>query len=100
MIHYSCDLCKRELDLRDDVRYVVRMELSQDLESAADGDADDRDYLEEMQDILQQRDEAFEQLSAKLNKQLQFDLCPECARKFAKNPLGRDHGKQFQFSQN
>ena len=26
MIRYSCDLCKRELDPEDDLRYVVKME--------------------------------------------------------------------------
>jgi hypothetical protein len=31
---------------------------------------------------------------------MRFDLCPECRKKFLKNPLGREHSKQFDFSKN
>jgi hypothetical protein len=33
-------------------------------------------------------------------EQLRFDLCPECRKKFLKNPLGREYSKQFDFSKN
>ena len=33
-------------------------------------------------------------------QQLRFDLCPECRKKFLKNPLGRKTIEQFDFSQN
>jgi hypothetical protein len=33
-------------------------------------------------------------------QQLRFDLCPECRKKFVKNPLGREGSKQFDFSKN
>jgi hypothetical protein len=31
---------------------------------------------------------------------LRFDLCPDCRRKFVKNPLGREVAKAFGFSSN
>ena len=33
-------------------------------------------------------------------QQLRFDLCPECRKRFLKNPLGRKHAEQFDFSKN
>jgi hypothetical protein len=100
MIHYSCDLCKRELDPQDDVRYVVRMEISQEIEPVgADESDDDRDYLEEMQDMLERLGDSLDDIHRAVDKEMRFDLCPQCARKFVKNPLGRDLN-QFQFSKN
>lgn len=101
MVHYSCDLCKRELDPQDDVRYVVRMEISQEAEPiGADECEDDRDYLEEMQDMLEQMGDTLDDINQAMDKELRFDLCHDCARRFVKNPLGRDPAKKFQFSKN
>ena len=59
MIRYSCDLCKRELDPQDDLRYVVKMEVYAAFDPAAtDGDEDDRDHLEEIQDILERLEDS------------------------------------------
>jgi hypothetical protein len=104
MIRYSCDLCKRELDPQDDLRYVVKIEVYAAFDpAAADGEEDDRDHLEEIQDILEHmEDSANDQIGDDVYQQLRFDLCPECRRKFIKNPLGlgREVAKAFGFSSN
>jgi hypothetical protein len=102
MIHYSCDLCKRPLDPDDDIRYVVRIEVSATFDPTASQEADDdRDHLLEIQEILERLDDAEdEQIGDEVCQQLRFDLCPECRRRFLKNPLGREMKKQFDFSQN
>ncbi|MEN6406774.1 MAG: hypothetical protein ABFC77_09900 [Thermoguttaceae bacterium] len=103
MIRYSCDLCKRELDPQDDLRYVVKMEVyaAFDPSTADDGDESDRDHLEEIQDILERmEDSSSDQIGDDVYQQLRFDLCPECRRKFLKNPLGREAAKAFGFSSN
>jgi hypothetical protein len=104
MIRYSCDWCKRELDSQDDLRYVVKIEIFAALDPAAtDSDEDDRDHLEEIQDILERmEDSASDQIGDDVYQQLRFDLCPECRRKFIKNPLGRKPvaAKAFKFSTN
>ena len=57
MIHYSCDCCKRVLD-PEDLRYVVKMEVYAAFDpSAMDELDDDRDHLQEIQEILQRSDE-------------------------------------------
>jgi hypothetical protein len=62
---------------------------------------DDRDHLQEIQEILQRCADAVDpQVSSEVYEQLRFDLCPECRRKFVQNPLGREHSKQFHFSKN
>lgn len=90
MIRYTCDLCKKELDSHNDLRYVVKVEVFAAFDPAAvDSDEDDRDHLEEIQDILERMDDsADDQIGDDVYQQLRFDLCPECRRKFIKNPLG------------
>ena len=102
MIRYSCDLCGRNLDARNDLRYVVRMEVYAAFDPvASDGEEGDRDHLQEVQDILE-RMEATEsdQIGEDVYQQLRFDLCPECRRKFLKSPLGREGAKLCDFSNN
>jgi len=102
MIRYSCDLCKRNLDPQDDLRYVVKVEVYAAFDPAAiDNDEEDRDHLEEIQDILERmEDTSNDSIGDDVYQQLRFDLCPECRKKFLKNPLGREAAKAFGFSAN
>src|SRR5262245_42938059 len=98
MLHYTCDLCKRELEA-DDLRYVVKFELFAALDPAeSDELEDDRDHLLEVQDLLEGLDD--DRVGDDVYKQAQYDLCPQCARKVRRNPLGRDLAKQVEFSSN
>jgi len=102
MIRYSCDLCKRDLDREEDLRYVVKMEVYAAFDPASvGGEDDDRDHLEEIQDILERLDDSTDdQIGDDVYQQLRFDLCPECRKRFIKNPLGRETAKAFGFSSN
>ncbi len=102
MIRYTCDMCKRDLDPEEDLRYVVKMEVFAAFNpDACDEDESDRDHLQEIQDILERMDDAEDdQIGDDVYKQLRFDLCPECRRKFMQNPLGRELAKAFGFSSN
>lgn len=102
MIHYSCDLCHRSLDDSEDRRYVVRIEVFPAVESGqCNAENDDRDYLLEMHEALEQLDAAdFDAPSDEDSQELQFDLCPDCRRRFAQNPLGRHYAAEFGFSAN
>jgi hypothetical protein len=102
MIHYSCDLCKRPIDAEEEVRYVVKIEVYAAID-AVDGESldDDRDHLQQMQELLQRMEEADgDPAVEEAYQQFRFDLCPECRKKFVKQPLGREPSKQFDFSQN
>jgi len=102
MIRYLCDLCHRELDPEEDLRYVVKMEVYAAFDPmAVDEASDERNHLQEIQDILEQLEDADgDQIGADVYRQLRYDLCPECHRKFVSNPLGRETAKLFNFSKN
>ncbi len=94
-------MCKRELDTGD-LRYVVKMGMYAAFDPTDDDeDDDDRDHLQEIQDILERiEDLEDDRIGEDVYKQLRFDLCPECRRKFLQNPLGREVAKAFSFSEN
>ncbi len=101
MIRYSCDLCKRDLDPEEDLRYVVKVEVYAAFEPAMADEDDDRDHLQEIQDILERlQDAESDQVGDDVYQQMRFDLCPECRKKFGRNPLGRETVNVFGFSQN
>lgn len=101
MIHYTCDLCKRGLDPHDDLRYVVRLEVYAAMDNNLEDADEERDHLEEIQDILQRlEDEHDPRVGDEVYQQLRYDLCPECRRKFLKNPLGVETAKLLNFSEN
>ncbi len=102
MIRYTCDLCKREIDPVEDLRYVVKMEVYAAYDPGSETeDESDRDHLQEIQDILERMDDAEDdQIGDDVYKMIRFDLCPECRKRFIKNPLGRETAKAFGFSSN
>jgi len=102
MIRYTCDLCRRELDPEEDLRYVVKLEVYAAFDPATSNEEDDeRDHLQEIQDILERLEDAeSEQIGEDVYQQFRFDLCPQCRKKFIKNPLGREPAKAFGFSIN
>ena len=102
MIHFSCDLCKRPLDPEDDLRYVVKLEVYAAFDPLKIDDADDdRDSLQDLNEILEHIDDVSSpEVGVDVYQQMRFDLCPECRKKFVKNPLGRKPSEQFDFSKN
>ena len=100
MIRYSCDMCKRDIDPGDDLRYAVKIEIYAAFDPLTI-EEDDRDHLEEIQDILERLEDAeSDEIGEDVYQQLRFDLCPECRRKFLQNPLGRESTTILDFSEN
>lgn len=101
MIHYTCDGCQRPLDPEHDLRYVVKMEVYASLDPVDDESDDDRDHLQEIQDILERLDDAADdQIGDDVYQQMRFDLCSECHKRFVRNPIGRGVATQLHFSEN
>ncbi len=102
MLRYCCDMCSREIDPVADVRYVVSIDVTPALDAADTNETeDDRDHLQEINELLQRIEAAEDQgeLSA-APQQLRYDLCADCHRRFVKNPLGKDLASQLNFSEN
>jgi hypothetical protein len=102
MVHFTCDLCGKDLTACGDPRYVVKIEAfaSFDPTEITDDDLDD-DHMEVVSQILQS-DEGLspEELDAQAYKGFRFDLCPECHGRFLKDPLGKELLRSFDFSKN
>ena len=101
MLHFSCDICGKDLP-EGTTRYVVKMEAFSATDPAQLTDDDlDADHVEEMAQILSEMEdgEPAPELLPTCQK-LRFDMCPGCYRKFVKDPLCRDAATRFDFSEN
>ena len=101
MVHFTCDLCGKDLTATGDPRYVVKIEAYPGFdptEITAD-DLDD-DPMEAVAQILQRDESLSSPETATLHKGFRFDLCPCCHEKFVKDPLGREVLRTFDFSKN
>ena len=101
MVHFTCDLCGKDLNASGDSRYVVKIEVFADFDpnQITKDDLDD-DHMEQISEMLQ-RDETLGDDSVEpIRHGFRFDLCPCCRAKFVKNPLTREGMKQFDFSNN
>lgn len=103
MIRYTCDRCKREIHPDLELRFVVRMEI----EAAIDPNVyeeeieDDHDHLSDVDEVLGRLEVQCDDFDeADIFQRRSFDLCPNCYRLFAKNPLGKDIPVPFGFSNN
>jgi hypothetical protein len=101
MIHYTCDCCKRPIDPQHELRYVVRVEVYAAPDANEDASDDERDHLQEIQDILERIDDVDDShLGDDVYHQVRYDLCDQCRSLYVKNPLGRSALQALGFSQN
>ena len=99
MLHFSCDLCGRQLG---DRRYVVKLEVFPTFDPE---DIDESDLeLDHLQAISEQLEECEltgdDQLEDLSTQRRRYDLCPRCREKFLRDPLGRDTFRRLNFSEN
>ena len=101
MLHFTCDCCKRPINTKQNLRYTVRLEVYASLDATEDDLDDERDHLQEIQDILERLDDSEDdQLGEDIYQQQRFDLCSDCRKRFMQNPLGWTNPAQLNFSQN
>ncbi|WP_165249781.1 hypothetical protein [Paludisphaera soli] len=104
MVHFTCDLCGKDMTSSGEDRFVVKMEAFPgfDPNEIKEEDLDD-DPMEAVSELLE-RDEDFahrEQADDACRRQgFRFDLCPSCHRKFLRNPLGKSNASVLNFSKN
>jgi hypothetical protein len=99
MLHFSCDLCGKDLTDGRDARYVVRMEVYPATDPAELTDADlSDDNLEAIGELLREADDSDPEPAPAYQK-LRYDLCPTCHLKFLADPLNRE-AQKFDFSEN
>lgn len=98
MIHYSCDMCGKEIPGGDNGRYVVRIEVyaAHDPATLTDDDLD-ADAVESLSQMLANAAPDAD-LAAQLppaRSELRYDLCPKCHQRYLRNPLAQKAALQF-----
>ena len=88
MVHYSCDLCGKDLPAGTP-RYTVRIEVY----AAVQPDQTDPDLLDKPDQVIQEMREKMEQMSLKEIEDgnyriFRYDLCPQCQSRYLTDPLG------------
>lgn len=102
MVHITCDLCGKELRPGDDQRYVVKIEAFAAHDPAEITEADlDEDHMDVVSQLLQDEEDSDSSIELVAPyKNFRFDLCPDCHKKFLRDPLARDLAQKLDFSKN
>ena len=102
MLHFSCDLCGKELLVEEDLRYVAKIEVYAAYDPLEITEEDlEEDHMEEIGELIKQLENMDEQeLEDQVYKSFRFDLCPDCHKKFLKDPLSREAARSIDFSKN
>ncbi len=102
MVHFTCDLCGRDLNAADEQRFVVKIEAYAGFDPTVITQDDlDEDHMEALAELLKTYDSSdLKETDTRLSRSFRFDLCPECHARFLKDPLGKDLSRLFDFSKN
>src|ERR1700737_3466950 len=103
MFNVTCDLCGKELCPGQDERFVVKVEVFAAHDPAKITEADlDEDHMEAVSELLREMDEnAIDpELTEPSSKHFRYDLCPECQKRYLRDPLGKEAAQKFDFSEN
>ena len=101
MLHITCDQCGKELRTGED-HYVLKIEVFAAHDPTELTEADfDEDHMEEVSQMLQEMEEMgeVEELEPP-SREFRYDLCPECRKKYVRDPLSKEASQKFDFSEN
>jgi hypothetical protein len=101
MLHITCDLCGKKLRAGED-HHIVKIEVYTAIDPTQLTEADlDEDHMEAVSQLLRDMDgqEPPGELEPS-SQRLRFDLCPECRKRFLRDPLNKDAAQKFDFSEN
>ena len=102
MLHYTCDMCGKDLLVDEDVRYVVKMEVYAAYDPMEISQEDlEKDHMEEISQLIDEMEDMdTQELEDGVYKSFRFDLCPSCQKKFVRRPLVRKSETRLGFSEN
>ncbi len=101
MLHITCDHCGKQLRCGQD-HFVVKIEVFAAQDPAEITEADlEEDHMEAVSQLLQEMEEAEEaSVFESASQHRRYDLCPDCRRRFLRDPLNKDSIQKFDFSEN
>jgi hypothetical protein len=102
MVHFTCDMCGKDLSPANAQRYVVKIAAYPgfDPDRLSEDDLDD-DHMEAVSQLLQRLEaDPASDCDGPQYKGFRFDLCAECHRRYVNDPLNRDALRSLNFSKN
>ncbi len=103
MMHVTCDGCHKELFAGEEYHFVVKIEVFAAPATPELTEADlDEDHMEEVSKLLCDMEDRGEEDECEepARRHFRYDLCAECHKRFARDPLGRDAAQKLSFSKN
>lgn len=104
MVHFTCDLCGKDLTASGDPRYVVKIAAYAGFDPNYITEEDlDEDHMEAISEVLRRQHghpPPDEEDEAPPYVGFRYDLCPACHERFIKDPLNRDLLRTLNFSEN
>jgi len=87
MVHFTCDLCGRDVDRQ---RFVVKMETfaSPQTDALTEDDLEDSN-LEAVAEILRDMEDGLPCTLPPATRHWRFDLCQDCHARFSRDPLAK-----------
>jgi len=88
MIHYSCDRCNKKINVTEEIRYVVRIEVQLAVGNRENEQLDEAS-LEELEKMLEEIEEVPSEpfVDSESENEKTFDLCSCCYSEYINNPL-------------
>ena len=87
MIHYSCDRCNKAINVSEEIRYVVRIEVQLAV-GYRENEQLDEASLEELEQMLEEIEAPSEPFAdPESENEKTFDLCSCCYSEYINNPL-------------
>lgn len=90
MIHYSCDRCNKTINVSEEIRYVVRIEVQLAVGNLENEQLEEAS-LEELEKMLEEIDAPNEPFTDSADSESEgektFDLCSRCYSEYINNPL-------------
>ena len=96
MIHYTCDVCRKQINSESEERFRVLIDVEQMRPGEDDSDLDN-DFSGEFDAFHLGLDEAEE---GDIFRSFKFDLCRNCAEIYVADPLARKLPRRLRFMDN
>ncbi|QDU59475.1 hypothetical protein Pan216_03030 [Planctomycetes bacterium Pan216] len=102
MIHYTCDLCGKQMASNDKDRHVIHIEIrpADSKWELTEEDIDEDNLAKVSQLIKQAEGKGTDPYDDPTPIRIRYDSCPTCKEKFLKNPFNCKPVAKVTFSEN